>query len=76
METVLEIKIPNSLNIDKMQFLMFVASGFYKQGKLSLGQASEMAGLSKRTFMELLAVNDVSVFNYDVSELKNDVANA
>ena len=75
METF-EVKIPDSLNIDKMQFSMFVASGFYKQGKLSLGQAAEMAGLSKRTFMELLAVNDVSVFNYDVSELKNDVANA
>jgi predicted HTH domain antitoxin len=71
-----EVKIPDSLNIDKMQFAMFVASGFYKQGKLSLGQAAEMAGLSKRAFIELLASYNVSVFNYDVSELKNDVANA
>jgi len=71
-----EVKIPETLNIDKMQFAMFVASGFYKQGKLSLGQAAEMAGLSKRTFMELLSAYDVSVFNYDVSELKNDVVNA
>ena len=75
MET-LEIKIPETLNMTKMQVAMFLASNFYKEGKLSLGQAAEMAGLSKRAFMELLGDYNVSVFNYSAAELENDIANA
>ncbi len=42
---------------------MLLASKLYEQGKLSLGRAAELARYSKRTFMELLGVYDVSIFN-------------
>jgi len=45
-------------------------------GNLSLGQAAELAGYTKATFMEMLANYGVSVFNYPVNELDNDIANA
>ena len=45
-------------------------------GKLSLGQAAEVAGYSKRTFMELLGKYGVSVFNYSADEIENDLKNA
>jgi predicted HTH domain antitoxin len=48
----------------------------YEKGKLTLGQAAELAGLSKRTFMEILSDYDVSIFNYSLSELENDIKNA
>jgi predicted HTH domain antitoxin len=43
---------------------------------LPLGQAAELAGYSKATFMELLSNYGVSVFNYPADELDNDIANA
>jgi predicted HTH domain antitoxin len=55
---------------------MMVASHLYEQGKLSLGQAAEMVGLSKKTFMELLSKFKVSVFNFPSTELASDVRNA
>ncbi|MFD1468391.1 UPF0175 family protein [Hymenobacter caeli] len=44
--------------------------------KLSLGQAAEMTGYSKRTFMELLGDYGVSVFNYPAEDIARDAANA
>jgi predicted HTH domain antitoxin len=36
----------------------------YESGKLSLGQASELAGLSKVAFAEILADFNISLINY------------
>ncbi len=55
---------------------MVFASKLYEMGKLSLGQAAELAGYSKRTFMELLANYGVSIFNYSPDELDQDLKNA
>ncbi len=73
---VLTLNIPDSLDLDNMQVAMLVASKLYEQGKLSLGQAAELAGLTKRTFAELLGNYNVSIFNYPASDISRDVANA
>ena len=70
------LNIPDELELDNMEVAMLVATRLYEQGKLSLGQASELVGLTKRTFAELLGRNNVSIFNYPPSELSRDVANA
>lgn len=53
MKTV-TLNIPDTLEIENNEIAMLVARRLYEQGKLSLGQAAEMAGLTKRTFAELL----------------------
>ncbi len=73
---VLTINIPDSLDLDNMQVAMLVASRLYELGKLSLGQAAELAGLTKRTFAELLGTYNVSIFNYPASDISTDIANA
>jgi predicted HTH domain antitoxin len=73
---VLTLNIPDSLDLDNLQVAMLVASRLYEQGKLSLGQAAELAGLTKRTFTELLGTYNVSLFNYPASDILTDVANA
>jgi len=73
---VLTLNIPDSVDLDNMQVAMLVASKLYEQGKLSLGQAAELAGLTKRTFAELLGTYNVSIFNYPASDISRDVANA
>ncbi|NBP69893.1 MAG: UPF0175 family protein [Cytophagia bacterium] len=70
------ISIPDTVQIDDKEVLMAIASRLYETGKLSLGQASELAGLSKATFMEVLSAYGVSVFNYPPSELDSDLTNA
>ena len=73
---VLTLQIPDFLEVDHKQLAMILASRLYEQGKLSLGQAAEVAGLTKRTFAELLGTYYVSIFNFPVSDLSKDVANA
>lgn len=55
---------------------MLVASRLYEQGRLSLGQAAELANLSKRAFAELLGKYNVSIFNYPADDISREVANA
>ncbi len=75
MKTV-TLNIPDTLEMNNNDVAMLVASRLYEQGKLSLGQAAEVAGLTKRTFAELLGKYNVSIFNYPASDLSRDVTNA
>lgn len=72
----LTLNIPDTLEVNNRDLAMLVSTKLYEQGKLSLGQAAEVAGLTKRTFAELLASYDVSIFNFPVTDLSRDVANA
>jgi len=72
----LTLCIPDFLEVDNKDLVMLISTKLYEQGKLSLGQAAEVAGLSKRTFTELLCSYGVSVFNYPPQDLSRDVANA
>ncbi|PSR55017.1 hypothetical protein AHMF7605_16650 [Adhaeribacter arboris] len=68
----LTIHIPDSVDLEDREMVMFLASRLYEKSKLSLGQAAEIAGLSKRAFMEVLG-HYVSLFNYDESELEKEL---
>jgi predicted HTH domain antitoxin len=70
------LNIPDFVNLDEKEISMTLAAKLYEDGKLSLGQAAELVGLSKRTFAELLGKYNVSLFNYPVSDLSRDVKNA
>ncbi|MGN6617892.1 MAG: UPF0175 family protein [Ilyomonas sp.] len=72
----LAINIPDQLNINEQEAKMILASRLYEKGELSLGQAAELAGLTKRNFMEALGDYGVSVFNYPATDLEKDVKNA
>jgi len=72
----LTINIPYTVEADERELAMIVATRLYEQGRLSLGQAAEVAGLTKRTFAELLGSCNVSIFNFPASDLSKDVANA
>ncbi len=60
----LTVNLPDSIDIDNREVLMLIASKLYEQGKLSLGQAADVVGLTKRSFAEILNKYDVSIFEY------------
>jgi predicted HTH domain antitoxin len=72
----LTINIPDTADVDDKEAKMALASKLYERGRLTLGQAAELAGYSKETFMELLAEYNVSVINYPPEELDEDIDNA
>lgn len=72
----LTLQIPDTLALEPKEASMLLATRLYEQGKLSLGQAAELAGYSKRTFMELLADYGVAVFELTEEELLTDMQNA
>ena len=68
------LNIPDSFNLNEIETKRFIAAKMYETGKLSLGQASTLAGLSKMAFSEILADFDVSLINYPASDITRDAA--
>ena len=72
----LYLNIPDSVDKGDNELAMIIASKLYEDGTLSSGQAAELAGLTKRTFIELLGKYGVSVFSNSVDDLESDLENA
>ena len=72
----LQIQLHDSIHIDAQEIQLLLASRLYEKGLLSVGQAAQMAGFSKRTFMELLGHYQVSVLNYPAEDITEDFENA
>ncbi|MBN1415459.1 MAG: UPF0175 family protein [Bacteroidales bacterium] len=70
----LTINIPDNLNLNERETKRFLAAKMYESGKISLGQAADLAGLSKVAFAEILADYDVSLINYPPSDIIKDAA--
>ena len=68
------LMIPETFDFDERQTKRFLAAKLYESGKISLGQAADLAGLSKTTFAEILADYDVSLINYLPTEIASDAA--
>lgn len=70
------LTIPDTFDLSEKEISMLVAFKLYEQGKLSLGQAAELVGMTKRTFAEMLGQYNVSIFNFPPSDISSDVKNA
>ncbi len=68
------ITIPDGVTLDERDTKRFLAAKMYESGKLSLGQAAGVAGLSKVAFSEILADYDVSLINYPPEDILKDAA--
>ncbi len=70
------LNIPESINLKTFDFSVYVAAKMYEDGIISAGQASDIVGITKRAFIELLGKYGVSLFSSSIEELNNDIANA
>ncbi len=68
------INIPDSIELDEKQTKRFLAAKLYESGKLTLGQAADLGGLSKVAFSEILSDYNVPLYNYPASEISKDAA--
>lgn len=68
----LTLEIPDTLKVEETELKRMLAAKLYEAGKLSLGQAAELALMSKVSFAEILYNYNVSLINYPVSEITRD----
>jgi len=52
---------------------LLLATKLYETGKATLGQAANVAGLSKRAFIGVLGQYEVPIFNYSPDELREEL---
>jgi len=72
----LNINLPDMTNLTEADLKVFLASKLYETKQMSLGQAADVAGISKRIFTEMLGRYDVSLFSQSADGLNRDIANA
>jgi len=74
------VEIPDDLEvilkIDKKDIpkavKLYLAIELYREGKISLGKASEIAGISKEEMMKVLSRKGIPI-SYDIDDLKEDI---
>jgi len=67
----LQIQLPPEIPIEEARLLLMVK--LFETGKLSLGQAADLSGYSKPTFIELLSKRGVAVIDYPPEELEREM---
>ena len=69
--TQMTVDLPES--VSESEAKLQLAARLFEIGRLSCGQAAELAGYSKRTFLELLGKLGVPVFDDSADELTEDL---
>jgi predicted HTH domain antitoxin len=70
--SIFKLELPPEVTAEEARLLLAIK--LYETHKLSLGQAAQVAGYSKRTFLEILGQHGVPVFDYPPEELREEVA--
>jgi predicted HTH domain antitoxin len=73
MTATLELAIPDSVHLSDTSLKMILAAKLFDMGELSSGQAAKMVGITRREFLETVGKYGVSIFQYDVDELEEDL---
>lgn len=75
MKTI-NIDLPSSLDFNETEIKIILAGELYEREKLTLGQAANLAGLSKRAFIEIMGKYGFSIFSQSTDDLISDIENA
>ncbi|MEW5801619.1 MAG: UPF0175 family protein [bacterium] len=60
----------------KQDIRSIVAITYYREKKLSLGKAAQLAGMNRLDFMDLLAEKRITIFDLDESAAKVEIESA
>ncbi|WNJ20297.1 UPF0175 family protein [Pontibacter sp. G13] len=73
----IKFNLPKGLHLSQFELSMLFAAKLFEEGLITTGQGAEMVGLSKQAFIELLGKKyKVSIFQYGIEEIEQDIANA
>ncbi len=69
----MKISISEHIGIDEHEARLLLAVELYREGRLTLKQAADLAGLCVEDFMKELSRRKVSIINLDDEELKEEL---
>lgn len=72
----ISLTLPENIDLNEPELKIILAGELYEREKLSLGQAADLAGLSKRAFIEIMGMYGFSLFSKSEEDLLSDIANA
>lgn len=64
----LTIQLPEK--VDEKEFKMQLAAYLFEKGYMSSGQAADLAGISKKDFIETVGQHGVSIFGESIDDLE------
>lgn len=67
----LQVQLPPDISVEEARLLLMVK--LFETGRLTLGQAANLAGYSKPTFIELLGKMGVPVIDYPAEDLQQEI---
>jgi predicted HTH domain antitoxin len=67
------LNIPENVNLTNFDLTVYVAAKMYEDGLVTAGQASEIVGISKRAFIEILGKYGVSLFSQAPDDMEKDI---
>ncbi len=70
------LRVPDGGTGAAFDYALYLASKLYEDAEMTAGQAAQIAGLSKRAFIELMGKYGVSPFSTRASDLLTDIAHA
>ncbi len=66
-----QTEVNNIVSLNKVRIQLAVE--FYEQGEISLGQAAQVAGLTKKEFIDVLGERQIPILNYSEEELREEI---
>ena len=72
----LTLTVPDMANLSQTDAQILFAIKLFEAEKLSVGKAAEVAGLSYRTFYELLGRYGVPIVNMTTEDTEQEIMNA
>jgi predicted HTH domain antitoxin len=70
----LTLALPSSVTEEEAKLCLAIK--LFEMGRLSCGQAAELAGYSKRTFLEILDKHGIPLVDYPAHEMQEDQRHA
>jgi len=68
----LNVLLPFGISEEDVKLLL--AMKLFEVGKVSLGQAAQLAGFTKRAFIDVLGQQHIPVCNYPAEDLRQELA--
>lgn len=73
---IISFQIPALSGVSEFEARVILAGELYQREKVSLGQAAQIAGLTKRAFIEIMGKYGFPIFSESIEDFQNDVQNA
>lgn len=72
----IQLELPESTPLSERDIKIILAGELYEREQMTLGEAAQLAGISKRSFIEEMGKYGYSIISDSVEDLRSDIKNA